>query len=226
MVDFVWAVIYVPGDPDRCPMLDRPDQISSAPRHSALDDAQGVAFSVMMAGLGIHILTQAGLVAGQTTGLAVIVAHLTGLPFPAVYFVVTLPFLALAWHRMGARFALKTLAITASLSLLVALLPRWIDIARIEPALAALLIGLLFGIAALAAIRHGGSFGGLSVLWIELQDRTGFRAGHAQLISDALIFAAAALILPWEKLAYSMLGAAVFALFLAVNHRRDRYVAV
>lgn len=207
-------------------MSDRTAQLEvPSARHTALDDAQGIAFSVTMAGLGIHILTHMGFVTGQTTGLAVLIAHLTGLPFPAVYFAVSLPFLAIAWRRMGARFALKTLLITAALSALVAVLPNWIELGRIEPALAAVIFGLLFGIAALAAIRHGGSFGGLSVLWIELQDRTGFKAGHAQLISDALIFAAAALILPWDKLAYSALGAAVFALFLAANHRRDRYVA-
>jgi uncharacterized membrane-anchored protein YitT (DUF2179 family) len=207
-------------------MPDRPDQISDQPSHSALDDVQGIAFGVAMAGLGMHILTHMGFVTGQTTGIAVLIAHLTGLPFPAVYFAVTLPFLGLAWKRMGAAFALKTLATTAALSALVAILPRWIELGRIEPAVAAVLFGLLFGIAALAAIRHGGSFGGLSVLWIELQDRTGFPAGHAQLLSDVVIFGLAALVLPLDTLAYSFLGAAVFSLFLAVNHRRDRYIAV
>lgn len=202
-------------------MPDRPDQITDRPRHSALDDAQGIAFGVTMAALGIHILTHMGFVTGQTTGLAVLITSATGLPFPAVYFAVNLPFLALAWRRMGARFAVKTLIITAALTALVALMPGWVGFGRIEPAFAA----VLFGIAALAAIRHGGSFGGLSVLWIELQDRTGFKAGHAQLISDAGIFAAAALILPLDTLALSFLGAAVFALFLAVNHRRDHYIA-
>ncbi len=207
-------------------MLDRPDQITDLPRHSAVDDAQGIAFGVTMAALGMHILTHMGFVTGQTTGLAVLIAHLTGLPFPAVYFAVTLPFLGLAWRRMGARFALKTLGTTAALSGLVAILPNWVELGRIEPSVAAILFGLLFGIAALAAIRHGGSFGGLSVLWIELQDRTGFPAGHAQLLSDMVIFGLAALILPLDTLGYSFLGAAVFSLFLAVNHRRDRYVAV
>jgi len=206
-------------------MPDRPNQISTAPRHSAVDDAQGIGFGVIMAALGMHILTHMGFVTGQTTGIAVLVAHATGLPFPAVYFAVTLPFLGLAWRRMGAGFALKTLVTTAALSALVALLPNWIELGRIEPAVAAVLFGLLFGIAALAAIRHGGSFGGLSVLWIELQDRTGFPAGHAQLLSDVMIFGLAALILPLDTLAYSFLGAAVFSLFLAVNHRRDRYIA-
>jgi uncharacterized membrane-anchored protein YitT (DUF2179 family) len=206
-------------------MPDRPDQISATPRHSAVDDAQGIAFGVTMAALGMQILTHMGFVTGQTTGIAVLIAHLTGLPFPAVYFAVTLPFLGLAWRRMGAVFALKTLGTTAALSGLVAILPNWIELGRIEPAVAAVLFGLLFGIAALAAIRHGGSFGGLSVLWIEVQDRTGFPAGHAQLLSDVVIFGLAALIMPLDTLAYSFLGAAVFSLFLAVNHRRDRYIA-
>jgi uncharacterized membrane-anchored protein YitT (DUF2179 family) len=206
-------------------MPDRPDQLSARPRHSAVDDVQGIAFGVTMAGLGMHILTHMGFVTGQTTGLAVLIAHATGLPFPAVYFAVTLPFLGLAWKRMGPRFALRTLVTTAALSGLVAVLPNWLELGRIEPALAAVLFGLLFGIAALAAIRHGGSFGGLSVLWIELQDRTGFPAGHAQLLSDMVIFGLAALVMPFDTLAYSFLGAAVFSLFLAVNHRRDRYIA-
>lgn len=206
-------------------MPDRPDQLSDRPRHSPVDDVQGIAFGVTMAALGMHILTHMGFVTGQTTGLAVLIAHATGLPFPAVYFTVTLPFLGLAWKRMGAKFALKTLAITAALSGLVTILPDWVELGRIEPTVAAVLFGLLFGIAALAAIRHGGSFGGLSVLWIELQDRTGFPAGHAQLLSDVVIFGLAALLMPFDTLAYSFLGAAVFSLFLAVNHRRDRYIA-
>lgn len=200
--------------------------MQDTPHHTPLDDAQGIAFSVTMAAFGMHILTHMGFVTGQTTGIAVLLAHVTGLPFPAVYFAVTLPFLGLAWRRMGARFALKTLVTTAALSIAVALLPRWVDLGRMEPGFAAVLFGLMFGIAALAAIRHGGSFGGLSVLWIEVQDRTGFRAGTAQLLSDAVIFGLAALIVPLHTLAYSFLGAAVFSLFLAVNHRRDRYVAV
>jgi uncharacterized membrane-anchored protein YitT (DUF2179 family) len=199
--------------------------MSSVQEHSVTEDVQGIAFGVTMAALGMHILTHMGFVTGQTAGIAVLIAHLTGLPFPAVYFTVTLPFLGLAWRRMGAQFALKTLATTAALSALVAVLPRWIELGRIEPTVAAVLFGLLFGIAALAAIRHGGSFGGLSVLWIELQDRTGFPAGHAQLLSDVVIFGLAALIMPVETLGYSFLGAAVFSLFLAVNHRRDRYIA-
>ena len=193
-------------------------------RHSLIEDVQGIAFGVCMAAVGMHVLTFSGFVAGQTTGVAALIAYGFNLPFPAVYFAVSLPFLWFGWRRMGARFALKTLITIAALSVLTALLPRWLGFSHIHPAFAALLFGILFGIAALAVVRHGGSFGGISIVWLMIQDRTGFQAGYAQLIFDVALFAVAAWGMDPELLAYSFLGAAVFALFLAINHRRDRYV--
>jgi uncharacterized membrane-anchored protein YitT (DUF2179 family) len=194
-------------------------------RHTWIEDVQGIAFGIVMAALGIHVLTHMGFATGQTTGLAVLIAHASGLPFPVVYFAVNLPFLALGWWWKGGRFALKTLVSTGALSVLTALLPRWMELGEIEPAFAAMLFGTLFGIAALAVVRHGGSFGGFSIPALIVQERWGIQAGYVQLAVDAVIFAAAALILEPLVLLWSVLGAATFSLFLAVNHRRDRYIA-
>jgi uncharacterized membrane-anchored protein YitT (DUF2179 family) len=194
-------------------------------RHSLIEDVQGIAFGVCMAAVGMHVLTFSGFVAGQTTGVAALIAYGFNLPFPAVYFAVSLPFLWFGWRRMGARFALKTLITIAALSVLTALLPRWLGFSHIHPAFAALLFGILFGIAALAVVRHGGSFGGISILWLMLQDRTGFPAGYAQLGFDIALFAVSALILEPGPLLWSFAGAVVFNLFLAINHRKDRYIA-
>lgn len=194
-------------------------------RHSLIEDVQGIAFGVCMAAVGMHVLTFSGFVAGQTTGVAALIAYGFNLPFPAVYFAVSLPFLWFGWRRMGARFALKTLITIAALSVLTALLPRWLGFSHIHPAFAALLFGILFGIAALAVVRHGGSFGGISILWLMLQDRTGFPAGYAQLGFDIALFAVSALILESGPLLWSFAGAVVFNLFLAINHRKDRYIA-
>jgi uncharacterized membrane-anchored protein YitT (DUF2179 family) len=194
-------------------------------RHSLIEDVQGIAFGVCMAAVGMHVLTFSGFVAGQTTGVAALIAYGFNLPFPAVYFAVSLPFLWFGWRRMGARFALKTLITIAALSVLTALLPRWLGFSHIHPAFAALLFGILFGIAALAVVRHGASFGGISILWLMLQDRTGFPAGYAQLGFDIALFAVSALILEPGPLLWSFAGAVVFNLFLAINHRKDRYIA-
>ena len=194
-------------------------------RHSLIEDVQGIAFGVCMAAVGMHVLTFSGFVAGQTTGVAALIAYGFNLPFPAVYFAVSLPFLWFGWRRMGARFALKTLITIAALAVLTALLPRWLGFSHIHPAFAAVLFGILFGIAALAVVRHGGSFGGISILWLMLQDRTGFPAGYAQLAFDIALFAVSALILEPGPLLWSFAGAVVFNLFLAINHRKDRYIA-
>ena len=92
-------------------------------------------------------------------------------------------------------------------------------------AFAALLFGTLFGIAALAVVRHGGSFGGFSIPALMVQERWGIQAGYVQLAVDVGVFAAAALVLSPAMLGWSALGAATYGLFLAVNHRRDRYIA-
>lgn len=194
-------------------------------RHSLIEDVQGIAFGIVMAGLGIHVLTHMGFVTGQTTGLAVLVAHATGLPFPPVYVAINLPFLVLGWWWKGWRFAGKTLISTLALAAITAVLPAWMELGAIRPAFAAMLFGTLFGIAALAVVRHGGSFGGFSIPALMVQERWGIQAGYVQLAVDVVIFAAAALILQPVMLLWSALGAATYSLFLAVNHRRDRYIA-
>lgn len=194
-------------------------------RHTVLEDVQGIAFGIVMAALGIHILTHMGFATGQTTGLAVLVAYTGNLPFSLVYFTINLPFLALGWWVLGARFALKTLISTAALAILTDILPRWMVLGPMEPAFAAILFGILFGIAALAVVRHGGSFGGFAIPALILQQRWNLPAGYVQLAIDVVLFSAAALILDPQTLLWSFLGAATYSLFLAVNHRRDRYIA-
>ena len=166
-----------------------------------------------------------GFITGQTTGLAVLLSYMTGLPFPVVYFTISLPFLWLGYRRMGTEFALKTFISVALLTVTTTILPRWIQFGHIEPGFAALLFGTLFGFSALSVVRHGGSFGGFSILALILQDRFRVQAGYVQLAFDVVLFAAASLVLDPMLLVYSFVGAAVFNLFLAVNHRRDRYVA-
>lgn len=194
-------------------------------RHSPIEDAQGLAYGVTLAAFGITVLTHLGLVTGQTAGLAVLISYMTGWSFGAVFFFINIPFYWLGWKRMGAAFTAKTFASVAGLSVLSALMPGWISFDRLDPAFGAVLFGLTSGSALLALFRHGASLGGIGILALILQDRTGFRAGHTQLLFDLVLFAVAALMLDLRTVAFSFLGAAVVNLVIAINHRRDRYVA-
>lgn len=193
--------------------------------HSLIEDAQGLAFGATMAAFGITILTQLGMITGQTAGLAVLLSYATGIPFGPVFFAINIPFYWFGYRRMGLPFTFKTFLAVAALSTLSALMPSWVHFATLNPAFGAILFGFISGAALLAIFRHGASLGGIGILALYLQDRTGFRAGHTQLIFDAALFATALTFLPWQTVAWSFLGAAVVNLVIAINHRRDRYIA-
>jgi len=202
------------------------EPIASKPaRHSFIEDAQGIAFGSLTASFGLLILTHLGLVTGQTAGLAVLISYATGWSFGAVFFVINLPFYWFGYRRLGLTFVIKSFISVALVSLLTLYMPVWVVFEQINPVVGAILTGAITGTALLALFRHGASLGGIGILALYLQDRTGFRAGYTQLIFDAVLFAAALLLRDPVTVALSVLGAAVLDLVIAINHRRDRYIA-
>lgn len=200
--------------------------MNAQPRHTPLEDAQGLACGVLMCALSLVLLREAGLVTGQTAGLALVLSYWSGLDLSLAFLAVNAPFYLLALLRVSWRFALKTLAAVALLSALVRWGAPFVTVAPTHPAAAATLAGVAAGFGLLALFRHGASLGGGGVLAFWLQDATGFRAGWTQMIFDAVVFALAATILDWERLGWSALGAVILNLLIAVNHRRDHYVAL
>lgn len=200
---------------------DRPDTVD----HTLLDDVQGLGIGLFLCALGIQFLTTAGLITGQTAGVAVIISYLTGLSFGTVFFVINLPFYFFAWKRLGTEFTIKSLISVTLLSIITDLMPLTMTITDLNPFMAVLAFGMTVGIGLLAMFRHNGSLGGLGVVALYVQDSTGFKAGYVQLIVDAVIFAVAALLFPLTIVAWSLLGAVVLNLVITFNHRRDRYIA-
>jgi len=193
--------------------------------HSLFDDAQGISLGVFLASVGLHLLTTLGLITGQTAGIAVIISYLSGYSFGTVFFLVNLPFYVLAWRRLGKVFTIKSLISVTLLSILTEIIPPGMVFSHLDPLLGALTFGALTGVALLVLFRHNGSLGGLGVVALLIQDTTGFRAGWVQLIFDVCLFGLAFFLFDPLLVLYSLLGAVVINLIIAINHRRDRYVA-
>ena len=87
------------------------------------------------------------------------------------------------------------------------------------------LFGVLTGAGLLAIFRHGASLGGVGILALYIQDKTGFRAGFTQLLFDACIFAAAFFVIDARAVLLSMFGAFIVNMIITFNHRKDWYVA-
>lgn len=192
--------------------------------HSLTDDAQGLAYGSFMAAVGILLLTHLGFVTGQTAGLAILLSYSTGWGFAPIFFVINLPFYWLGYRRFGLAFTLRSFIAVAAVSLLVAWLPPYLQFGAIDPAIGAILYGFLSGSALLALFRHGASLGGVGIVGLYLQDKTGFRAGWTQMLFDACLFIWAVFLRDLQTVAWSFLGALVINLVIAINHRRDRYI--
>jgi len=217
------ALPYIGAMPAPHPLPEsRPE---GPPPHTKLEDAQGIAFGAAMAGFAVTLLTHLGLVTGQTAGLAVLISYATGWSFAAVFFVINLPFYWLGYRRMGLAFTVKTFAAVALLSVVSALMPGWVQFGAVNPWVGSILFGMIAGAGLLALFRHGASLGGIGILALYLQDRTGLRAGWTQLAFDAVLFAAAFALRDAWIVVISFAGALVLNLVIAINHRRDRYVA-
>lgn len=194
-------------------------------RHSTLEDAQAAILGTALCALGVQFLGHAQLITGQTAGLGVLMSYVTGMSFGACFFLLNLPFYVLALMRMGLAFTLKSFGAVALVSGFAELFERSISFASLPVPFAMVISGALIGIGLLIVFRHGASLGGIGVLALFLQDKTGFKAGHTQLAFDAVLFAIALLFLPWQTVLWSLGGAVVTNMIIATNHRKDRYIA-
>lgn len=199
---------------------------TSATRHTPLEDVQGIFSGSLVAALGLYVLASAGLLTGSTAGIAFLLHYTFGVNFGLAFFLLNLPFFYLSWKRLGIAFTIKTFAAIGLTSVLADVQSRFFEISSIHPAWAALLGGLLLGFGLLALYRHRASLGGVGILGIYIQERFGIRAGLVQLCVDMCVLAAAFFVTTPPVVVYSVLGAVVLNLFLTINHRADRYIAL
>lgn len=195
-------------------------------RHPLWEDALALLTGTALVALGIAFYSHAGLLTGGTVGLAFLLKYLAGWSFGPVFFLLNLPFYALAIWRMGWKFTLRTVCAVGLVSLFAELTPQWVRFAELNVVYAAVFGGFAIGIGLLILFRHRASLGGVNILALFLQERFGLRAGTFQMGIDALIVMAAVFVVPVDKVLLSVLGAVALNMVLAINHRADRYMGV
>lgn len=194
-------------------------------KHSPLEDVQGFSIALITTAIGLTIISQLGFITGQTAGLALVISYLTGWSFSWVFWLINIPFYALAYFRMGREFTIKSALCVTALSILVAVIPNWMTFSHIDPLFGTIAFGILTGYGLLGTFRHKGSLGGLGVVALYAQDQFGIRAGLVQLCFDAVLFTVAFFLFEPTRVLYSLLGAVILNGVIAFNHRRDRYIA-
>jgi uncharacterized membrane-anchored protein YitT (DUF2179 family) len=201
-----------------------PPSPAPAAAHSWVDDGQAFVCATLVIALGLHLLASAGLMVGGVPGLAFLLRYATGWPLGLCLFLANLPFYLLAWRALGTAFTLKTLLAMSLLAAVVELMRHGLVVASIHPALGAVAGGVLAGIGILMLLRHRASLGGIGVLALQLQRTLGWNLAAVQLALDTAILCAGLVVVPFERLGWSVLAAVAMNLILFWNHRPGRYL--
>nr|WP_235038147.1 YitT family protein [Microbacterium sp. 18062] len=192
--------------------------------HSVPEDVLGILTGTFVASLGLYLLQSSGAVTGGTAGVALLVDYATTWPFWLIFAVVNLPFAALAVWKKGWSFTVRTAVSIALVSGFSVVHHALFRIEDLQPVYGTLAGNLLAGVGLLILFRHRSSLGGVNVIALVIQERTGFRAGWTQLMVDLVIILSALLVIPWPSVLLSAGGAVLLNLVLALNHRPGRYI--
>lgn len=208
-------------DPTTGPSLVFDDK---ATEHSVLEDVLGILTGTFAASLGLHLLHAAHAVTGGTAGLSLLLGYATPWPFWVLFAVINLPFAVLAVWKKGWDFTIRTVVSIALVSGFALVHQAFLPVDAIDPIYGTLAGNLLAGVGVLILFRHRSSVGGVHIIALLLQERTGIRAGWTLMVFDVLVIVAALLVVPWPNVIMSAVGAVLLNLVLALNHRPGRYL--
>ncbi len=163
-----------------------------------------VALGILSAAFGLKgFLLSSHFIDGGVTGISMLLSKVLGVPLALLILVINLPFIALGYRQVGARFALKSALAIAGLSLCLA----FVNFPDVTPdkLLTAVFGGFFIGAGIGLAIRGGAVLDGTEVAALLVSKRSGLlRVGDVILILNIFIFSAAAFILGIESALYSI----------------------
>jgi uncharacterized membrane-anchored protein YitT (DUF2179 family) len=194
--------------------------------HAAIDIVL-IALGILSAAFGLKgFLLSSHFIDGGVTGVSMLISNVFGMPLALLIPVINLPFIALGYKQIGARFAAKSAVAIAGLSLCLALV-NFPDVTP-DKLLTAVFGGFFIGAGIGLAIRGGAVLDGTEVAALLVSKRSSLlRVGDVILILNVFIFSAAAYFLTVETALYSILT--YFAASKTVDfllHGIEQYTAV
>ena len=151
---------------------------------------------------------------GGFTGIAAIINFLLGLPTGAVLFFLNLPVLILGYKKMGGKFLVKTLFVTAVTSVLIDFFAVILPDFKGERLLAAIFGGALSGLGLSLVMLRGGTTGGIDIIAVVLKQKFPFLGiGRLVLILDSIVITLAAIC--YKEIESALF--AVVAIFISGN---------
>ncbi|AXR05278.1 YitT family protein [Salinimonas sediminis] len=191
--------------------------------HGFIEDLFALLSAGLFVAFGVYLFQSQDLMVGGAAGLALLSTYALPLDFGQMFFLINIPFYALAWTQISKRFTLNTFISVTTVSVLSDQIPAFVDISHANPVFSAVFGGILIGVGMLIMFRHSSSLGGVGILAFYLQAKYGLRAGIFQLCVDVAILAGALAFIAWPLVLISVLAAFCLNMVISLNHRPERY---
>ena len=167
-------------------------------------DVVFITAGVFSAAFGLEgFLLPNGFLDGGATGIALLTARLSGLPFPALLVLINMPFLAIAFKLAGRTFALRATASILTLALVTSFV-HFPDVTH-DKLLVSVFGGFFLGAGIGLAVRGGSVLDGTEVLALAVGRRIGITIGDVVLVINVAIFGVAAYTIDLETAMYAMI---------------------
>ncbi|MEP7213250.1 MAG: YitT family protein [Acidobacteriota bacterium] len=164
-----------------------------------------ILLAIVSAAFGLKgFLLSSHFIDGGVTGVSMLLAEIIGVPLAVLIFVINLPFIALGYRQIGARFAIKSTLAISGLALCLFFV-KFPDVTS-DRLLTAVFGGFFIGAGIGLAIRSGSVLDGTEIAaLIVSRNSSVLRVGDVILILNIFIFLAAAIFLSVETAMYSIL---------------------
>lgn len=142
---------------------------------------------------------------GGIVGVSIILNHFFD-KYPLGYFIffLNIPFVLLAFNKIGKKFVLQTIYAVTALSYAVNFFHRF-DTITTEPVLIIVFGGILLGIGVGFVLKHGGSMDGTEILSLVLSKKFGFSVGEWIMGFNVIIYTVAGFVFGVENAMYAIL---------------------
>lgn len=153
-------------------------------------------------------LVPSRIIDGGVTGVSMIINTVSNIPLGILILVINIPFIVLAFQKLGKRFVISTfysiLVFSAGVTLFNHILHGHCIIENLELFLVSIFGGLILGSGVGLVIRNGASLDGTEILAIYTTKKIPFSVGEIIMFINLFIFTVAGFVYDWQHAMYSI----------------------
>lgn len=142
---------------------------------------------------------------GGIVGISMMINYLSNLNLGMLLVVINLPFICLAFTKLGKLFVLQTFYAVAMLGIATNVFHHFHFVVTSDMLLATVFGGIILGVGVGVVLKNEGSLDGTEIMALVLSKKFGFSVGEIVMGFNLFIYFVAGIVLTWESAMYSIL---------------------